>query len=41
MEGIELEYFNWLKNLINPDGLPYNYLLEDLYNTDFVVVKDE
>ncbi len=41
MEGIELEYFNWLKNLINPDGLPYNCLLEDLYNTDFVVVKDD
>ncbi len=41
MEGLELEYLDWIKNLINPDRLPYDCLIEHLYNINYVTVKDD
>lgn len=41
MEGIELEYFEWIKSLVNPDKLPFDKLLEHLYEIDFISIKDD
>lgn len=41
MTELEQEYFEYLVNLINPDHAPYLKLLEQLYSTDYIIVKDD